>query len=97
MRKCLIYIGPIYLLFPGFTFTTMSALAEEVLKGESGLGKADGGTGESGASAGAAGATAGVCSKDEDGCTLVAKWQGKTIELPELAKSTTIGEVKVGG
>lgn len=47
------------------------------------------GAGEAGASASAAAAT--------DGCTLVAKWQGSTIELPVLPKSTTIGEVKVRG
>lgn len=28
------------------------------------------------------------------GCTLVAKWQGSTIELPALPRTTTIGEVK---
>lgn len=28
-------------------------------------------------------------------CSLVAKWQGKTIELPALPASTTIGQVKV--
>ena len=27
-------------------------------------------------------------------CTLVAKWQGNTIELPVLPRTTTIGEVK---
>lgn len=31
----------------------------------------------------------------EGTCTLVAKWQGSTIELPVLPKTTTIGEVKV--
>lgn len=30
-------------------------------------------------------------------CTLVAKWQGSAIELPNLSPSTTIGEVKVSG
>lgn len=29
------------------------------------------------------------------GCTLIAKWQGNTIELPVLSMGTTIREVKV--
>ena len=66
--------------------------------GKTGPGEAKEEAGESCASSGGAGETV---SKEETetaeaGCTLVAKWQGKTIELPELAKSTTIGEVKVG-
>lgn len=79
----------------------MSALAEADLKGAPGSGEAGKGAGETCASAGAGAAgTTGVGSKqgeNGEGCTLVAKWQGKTIELPELAKTTTVGEVKVGG
>lgn len=82
------------------TNTAMSALAEVDLKGQAVSGEAEKRVGETSASAGASGATGAgsqVETTTEEGCTLVAKWQGKTIELPELAKSTTIGEVKVGG
>lgn len=78
----------------------MSALAEADLEGEAVSRDTKEEVGKTCAPAGAAGA-AGEASKaetaGEEGCTLVAKWQGKTIELPELAKSTTIGEIKVGG
>lgn len=47
------------------------------------------------ASAGAAAGDTGGKTGDEGKCTLVAKWQGSTIELPVLPKTTTIGEVKV--
>lgn len=53
------------------------------------------GTGEAGAAAGGA-TTAGAGAGAGASCTLVAKWQGSTIELPVLPSSTTIGEVKVG-
>eukprot|EP00752_Nemacystus_decipiens_P002670 g2498.t1 len=74
----------------------MSALVEKDLKGETGSGEIKDETGKACAPASAAGAAAGEAStvKTDEGCTLVAKWQGKTIELPELARSTTIGEVK---
>lgn len=76
----------------------MSALVEEDLKEKTGSEETKEGVEKTSAPAGAAGAP-GEGSKGEtkEGCTLVAKWQGKTIELPELAKSTTIGEVKVNG
>lgn len=72
----------------------MSALAEEGLKGEPGSVETKEDVGKTCPPAAAGQASKGETA-EEDGCTLVAKWQGKTIELPELAKSTTIGEVKV--
>ncbi|CAM9566062.1 unnamed protein product [Ectocarpus sp. 4 AP-2014] len=48
------------------------------------------------APAGQAGAAAATSAAAAASCTLVAKWQGSTIELPVLPSSTTIGEVKVG-
>ncbi len=84
----------------------MSSLVEAEAKkapgsGEDGAGAeiapAPAGASEAGAGAAeAAGKHKQAAAPAEDGCTLVAKWQGKTIELPDLAKSTTIGEVKVG-
>lgn len=78
----------------------MSALDAE-LKGAASLEGAEGGASASAASAAAAAggsetaASASPAAAAADGCTLVAKWQGSTIELPVLPKSTTIGEVKV--
>lgn len=54
----------------------------------------EGSSGAAKPAADGAGALAAGASSSESGCALVAKWQGSTIELPVLPRSTTIAEVK---